>query len=177
MDRQRKPEFRVLSQLSCEDRKLINKGFSVPSGQRYESIIPWYERLNSSRLLLAQIMHISKLETTRSRASSSVLARSSFAGTFAAMFVCLQWVQFLPSVSRQNWCSRSKNQFDDSKPEWLAQELGLRWLQRMKQICAEPLFCLLSAHKRVSKRGSARRVRKRLLRRPFNCAIMSVIVI
>ena len=59
---------------------------------------------------------------------------------FAAMFSLNQWAQFRPSVSRQNWCSRSKNQFDDSKPEWLAQELGLRRLQRMKQICAEPTF-------------------------------------
>ena len=69
-----KPEFRVLSQLSCErDRKLINKGFSVPSGQRYESIIPWYERLNSSWLLLAQIMYIFKV---RNNTKQGIVKRS-----------------------------------------------------------------------------------------------------
>ena len=48
----------------------------------------------------------------------------SFRRTFRRHF-------YLLPVSPKNWCSRLKNQFDESKPEWLAQELGLRRLQRM----------------------------------------------
>ena len=45
--------------------------------------------------------------------------------------------------------------FDNRKLEWLAQDLGLRRLQTMKQICAEPIFLSLQ---KSDKRGSARRV-------------------
>lgn len=79
--------------------------------------------------------------TMRSRASSNVFERSPF----AAMFLCIQWPQLRPSIFRENYCLLSKNQFDDCKPEWLAEKPRPWWLQQLKQICKQTLssFSLL----------------------------------
>ena len=59
----------------------------------------------------------------------------------------VQWAQLKPSVLSLNGCLHWKNQFDKRKQDGLVQKFGLRWLQRVDMIQAEPLFLLLSKKK------------------------------
>ena len=56
------------------------------------------------------------------------------------------------SVLSLNGCSHWKNRFDERKQDWLVQKFGLRRLQRVDAIQAEPSV------KKKTKGGSARRV-------------------
>ena len=78
------------------------------------------------------LAHVNSLTASRCHIKAS---RLDHGGSWVQIHLGLGFFRVYVSpriyVISCRWCLRLKNQFDESKPEWLAQELGLRRLQRM----------------------------------------------